>query len=114
MAVAADPKAEASVWPIPNKSLMAIAVETVPALSRQGEGIKNSRRRHRIADLTGFLLRRAATRSTITYRQLVDGAYLRAAPLLNRIGTKNFIALRAEFWCKTLATLLCSDGFHTP
>jgi hypothetical protein len=60
----------------PNKSLMAIAVETVPALSRQGEGIKNSHRRHRIADLTGFLLRRAATRSTITYRQLVDGAHL--------------------------------------
>src|SRR6516162_10191137 len=31
-------------------------------------------RRRRIADLTDFLLRRAATRPTITYRQLVDGA----------------------------------------
>lgn len=31
-------------------------------------------RRRRIADLAGFLLRRAATRSTITYRQLVHGS----------------------------------------
>ena len=30
-------------------------------------------RRRRIADLTDFLLRRAATRPTITYRQLVIG-----------------------------------------
>jgi hypothetical protein len=36
-------------------------------------------RRHRIADLAGFLLRRAATRSTITYRQLVDGAFVNGA-----------------------------------
>jgi transposase-like protein len=36
-------------------------------------------RRRRIADLTDFLLRRAATRSTITYRQLVDGAQLSGA-----------------------------------
>ena len=140
-----------------NKSLMAIAVETVPASLRQGEGIKKSRfiagsariitdglksydaladsfrhysivqdggeyadavlpivhvlfsnvktwlngtfhgvsakhlpryarewnyrfnRRRRIADLTDFLLRRAATRPTITYRQLVDGAQINGA-----------------------------------
>jgi hypothetical protein len=31
--------------------------------------------RRRIADLAGFLLRRAATRPTITYRQLVDGLH---------------------------------------
>jgi transposase-like protein len=31
-------------------------------------------RRRRIADLASFVLRRAATRSTITYRQLVDGS----------------------------------------
>ena len=155
----------------PNKSLMAIAVETVPASPRQGEGIKQSHfvagsariavlpaataadlggfvtdglksydgladsfrhysivqdggknadavlpivhvlfsnvktwlngtfhgvsakhlpryarewnyrfnRRRRIADLTDFLLRRAATRPTITYRQLVDGAQINGA-----------------------------------
>jgi transposase-like protein len=145
----------------PNKSLMAIAVETVPASLRQGEGIKKSgfvrgaakpgariitdglksydaladsfrhysivqdggeyadavlpivhvlfsnvktwlngtfhgvsakhlpryarewnyrfNRRRRIADLTDFLLRRAATRPTITYRQLVDGAQINGA-----------------------------------
>src|SRR6266851_3446363 len=138
----------------PNKSLMAIAVETVPAGPRQGEGIKKSRfvagsariatdglksydgladsfrhysivqdggknadavlpivhvlfsnlktwlngtfhgvsakhlpryarewnyrfnRRHRIADLASFLIRRAATSPTITYRQLVNGVQL--------------------------------------
>jgi transposase-like protein len=38
-------------------------------------------RRHRIADLTDFLLRRAASRSTITYRQLVAGAQLNGAAL---------------------------------
>jgi len=36
-------------------------------------------RRHRIPDLAGFLLRRAATRPTITYRQLVDGAHSNGA-----------------------------------
>jgi transposase-like protein len=36
-------------------------------------------RRHRIADLTDFLLRRAASRPTITYRQLVDGVQLSGA-----------------------------------
>ena len=36
-------------------------------------------RRQRIADLTDFLLRRAATRPTITYRQLVDGAQINGA-----------------------------------
>ena len=36
-------------------------------------------RRRRIADLTDFLLRRAATRPTITYRQLVDGAQINGA-----------------------------------
>jgi hypothetical protein len=36
-------------------------------------------RRTRIADLTNFLLRRAATRPTITYRQLVDGAQINGA-----------------------------------
>src|SRR6516164_1134314 len=112
----------------PNKSLMAIAVETVPASPRRGEGIKKSHfvagsariavlpivhvlfsnvktwlngtvhgvsakhlpryarewnyrfnRRRRIADLTDFLLRRAATRPTITYRQLVHGAQINGA-----------------------------------
>ena len=38
-------------------------------------------RRHHIADLTDFLLRRAAARSTITYRQLVKGAQLNGAAL---------------------------------
>src|SRR6266851_5104157 len=138
----------------PNKSLMAIAVETIPASPRQGAGIKKSRfvaggariitdglksydaladsfrhfsivqdggknadavlpivhvlfsnvkawlngtfhgvsakhlpryarewnyrfnRRHRIADLASFLIRRAATSPTITYRQLVNGVQL--------------------------------------
>ena len=185
MAVAASPRAGAAASADPNKSLMAIAVETVPAGPRQGEGIKNSRfvagsariavlpaataahlggfvrsaakpgariitdglksydgladgfrhysivqdggknadavlpivhvlfsnvkswlngtfhgvsakhlpryarewnyrfnRRRRIADLAGFLLRRAATRPTITYRQLVDGLHPRALYLL--------------------------------
>ena len=36
-------------------------------------------RRRRIADLTDFLLRRVATRSTITYRQLLDGIQLGGA-----------------------------------
>jgi hypothetical protein len=35
--------------------------------------------RRRIANLTDFLLRRAATRPTITYRQLVDGAQINGA-----------------------------------
>ena len=142
----------------PNKRLMAIAVETVPASPRRGEGIKKSHfvagsariitdglksydgladsfrhysivqnggknadavlpivhvlfsnvktwlngtfhgvsakhlpryarewnyrfnRRRRIADLTDFLLRRAATRPTITYSQLVHGAQINGAP----------------------------------
>ena len=36
-------------------------------------------RRRRIANLTDFLLRRAVTRPTITYRQLVDGAQINGA-----------------------------------
>ena len=36
-------------------------------------------RRRRIADLAGFLLRRAITRPTITYQQLVDGVQLNGA-----------------------------------
>jgi hypothetical protein len=36
-------------------------------------------RRRRIADLAGFLLRRAATRPTITYRQLVNGLHAEGA-----------------------------------
>jgi hypothetical protein len=40
---------------------------------------KSSFRRRRIADLTDFLLRRAATRPTITYRQLADGAQISGA-----------------------------------
>src|SRR6516225_61488 len=140
----------------PNKSLMAIAVETVPASPRQGNGIKASRfvagsariavlpsassasldgfrhysivqdggknadavlpivhvlfsnlktwlngtfhgvskkhlpryarewnyrfnRRRSISDLARFLLRRAATRPTITYQQLVDGDQINGA-----------------------------------
>jgi transposase-like protein len=38
-------------------------------------------RRGHIPDLAGFLLRRAATRPTITYQQLVDGAHLTGAHL---------------------------------
>jgi hypothetical protein len=43
-------------------------------------------RLRRIADLTDFLLRRAATRPTITYRQLVEGAQSTEPTCLNRIG----------------------------
>ena len=41
-----------------------------------GDGVN---RRRRIADLANFLLRRAATRPTITYRQLVDGFHVNGA-----------------------------------
>ena len=42
MVAAASPRAGAAALTGPNKSLMAIAVETVPASPRRGEGIKKS------------------------------------------------------------------------
>lgn len=63
---------ELAQWHLPRRQRQAFA-----AYAREWNYRFN--RRRRIADLAGFLLRRAATRPTITYRQLVAGAHLDGA-----------------------------------
>jgi transposase-like protein len=66
-----------------NGTFHGVSAKHLPRYTREWNYRFN--RRRRIADLTDFLLRRAATRSTITYRQLVDGAQLSGAlPALTR------------------------------
>src|SRR6202158_1570410 len=65
----------------PNKRLNGtfhgVSAKHLPRYAREWNYRFN--RRRRISDLTDFLLRRAATRPTITYRQLVDGAQINGA-----------------------------------
>jgi transposase-like protein len=60
-----------------NGTFHGVSAKHLPRYAREWNYRFN--RRRRIADLTDFLLRRAATRSTITYRQLVAGAQLNGA-----------------------------------
>ena len=60
-----------------NGTFHGVSAKHLPRYAREWNYRFN--RRRRIADLTDFLLRRAVTRSTITYRQLVDGAQLSGA-----------------------------------
>jgi hypothetical protein len=60
-----------------NGTFHGVSAKHLPRYAREWNCRFN--RRQRIADLTDFLLRRAATRPTITYRQLVDGAQLNGA-----------------------------------
>src|SRR5580700_5421747 len=60
-----------------NGTFHGVSAKHLPRYAR--EWIYRFNRRRRIADLTDFLLRRAATRPTITYRQLVDGAQINGA-----------------------------------
>jgi transposase-like protein len=57
-----------------NGTFHGVSAKHLPRYAREWNYRFN--RRGRIADLTDFLLRRAATRPTITYRQLVDGAQI--------------------------------------
>ena len=60
-----------------NGTFHGVSAKHLPRYAREWNCRFN--RRRRIADLTDFLLRRAATRPTITYRQLVDGAQINGA-----------------------------------
>jgi transposase-like protein len=60
-----------------NGTFHGVSAKHLPRYAREWNYRFN--RRRRIADLTGFLLRRAATRSTITYRQLGDGLHVEGA-----------------------------------
>jgi transposase-like protein len=60
-----------------NGTFHGVSTKHLPRYAREWNYRFN--RRRRIADLTDFLLRRAATRPTITYRQLVDGAQINGA-----------------------------------
>lgn len=62
-----------------NGTFHGVSAKHLPRYAREWNYRFN--RRRRIADLTDFLLRRAATRSTITYRQLIAGAQLNGAAL---------------------------------
>ena len=61
----------------PNSPSPQVSAKHLPRYAREWNYRFN--RRRRIADLTDFLLRRAVTRPTITYRQLVDGAQINGA-----------------------------------
>ena len=63
-----------------NGTFHGVSAKHLPRYAREWNYRFN--RRRRIADLTDFLLRRAASRSTITYRQLVDGTQIDGAPAL--------------------------------
>jgi len=56
-----------------NGTFHGVSAKHLPRYAREWNYRFN--RRRRIADLAGFLLRRAATRPTITYRQLVNGLH---------------------------------------
>lgn len=56
-----------------NGTFHGVSAKHLPRYAREWNYRFN--RRRRIADLTAFLLRRAASRPTITYRQLVDGLH---------------------------------------
>jgi transposase-like protein len=60
-----------------NGTFHGVSAKHLPRYTREWNYRFN--RRRRIADLTGFRLRRAATRPTITYRQLVDDAQINGA-----------------------------------
>ena len=60
-----------------NGTFHGVSAKHLPRYAREWN-YRFNRRRH-IPDLTDFLLRRAATRPTITYRQLVDGAQINGA-----------------------------------
>jgi hypothetical protein len=60
-----------------NGTFHGVSAKHLPRYAREWNYRFN--RRRRIADLTDLLLRRAATRPTITYRQLVDGAQINGA-----------------------------------
>src|SRR6516164_1584390 len=60
-----------------NGTFHGVSAKHLPRYAREWNYRFN--RRRRIADLTDFLLRRAAARPTITYRQLVDGAQINGA-----------------------------------
>ena len=60
-----------------NGTFHGVSAKHLPRYAREWNYRFN--RRRRIADLTDFLLRRAATRPTITYRQLVHGAQINGA-----------------------------------
>ena len=60
-----------------NGTFHGVSAKHLPRYAREWNYRFN--RRRRIADLTNFLLRRAATRPTITYRQLVGGAQINGA-----------------------------------
>jgi ISXO2 transposase-like protein len=60
-----------------NGTLHGVSAKHLPHYAREWNYRFN--RRRRIADLTDFLLRRAATRATITYRQLINGAQVDGA-----------------------------------
>src|SRR6516164_9387841 len=60
-----------------NGTFHGVSAKHLPRYAREWNYRFN--RRRRIADLTDFLLRRAVTRPTITYRQLVDGAQINGA-----------------------------------
>ena len=61
-----------------NGTFHGVSAKHLPRYAREWHYRFN--RRRRIADLTDFLLRRAATRPTITYSQLVHGAQINGAP----------------------------------
>ena len=60
-----------------NGTFHGVSAKHLPRYAREWNYRFN--RRRRIANLTDFLLRRAATRPTITYRQLVEGAQINGA-----------------------------------
>ena len=60
-----------------NGTFHGVSAKHLPRYAREWNYRFN--RRGRIADLTDFLLRRAVTRPTITYHQLVDGAQIDGA-----------------------------------
>jgi transposase-like protein len=62
-----------------NGTFHGVSAKHLPRCAREWNYRFN--RRHRIADLTDFLIRRAATCSTIACRQLVKGAQLNRAAL---------------------------------
>jgi len=57
-----------------NGTFHSVSAKHLPRYAREWNYRFN--RRHRIADLASFLIRRAATSPTITYRQLVNGVQL--------------------------------------
>ena len=57
-----------------NGTFHGVSAKHLPRYAREWNYRFN--RRHRIADLASFLIRRAATSPTITYRRLVNGVQL--------------------------------------